>query len=45
MMNSYIVLEDAENSVRSQPAGKMHITYTNIENKKKNGLLTKEVLL
>ena len=45
MMNKYIVLEDAENPIRSQLAGKMHIAYTNIDVNNTNGLLKKEVLL
>ena len=45
MMNNYIVLEDTENPVRSQVAGKMHIAYTNVDADNTNGLLKKEVLL
>lgn len=45
MMNNYIVLEDAENPVRSQVVGKMHISYSNIDVDNTNGLLKKEVLL
>lgn len=45
MVNSYIVLEDAENPVQSQLAGKLHITYSNIDVNNTNGLLNKTVLL
>lgn len=45
MVNSYIILEEEENPVRSQLAGKMHITYSNIDVNNTYGLLNKTVLL
>lgn len=46
MLDSYIILEDAENPLRSQLAGKMHISYSNtVDVNNTNGLLNKTVLL